>query len=538
MDVTNEQFCEIGQGTTMIKLSSRHSKRVNRPILSNGAMIALFLQLLAVVSTLLAQAPSIGQDKYDFKYDDYCDDVGKGFSVADELLASAVRDKVSLAKIASIRMTAGRLALQHKQVKEFYSLSDEREVWKKRKELFLKYVAPVIDSPEDYLTDSESAIAYFHTAEMSCSLLMFSYAENDLANTYADKAFAAIQDSKLNVSQRAFLSTMFKITMADMAYDEDEYDRGDELMKDVVANCEMLMEQDNGRIRIADQARLIFPMMAREKGLRECRHFAKKLGATFNRDEGLTENQRRARQWALLAAETSVYFGKLSEELTKQWIALAKKELEIELDKNAPFFESALAESYGLRSQVVQLIIDEHPEQAVELYKEALDAIQADFDLNTSFTEFHLVEMGNVVIRDLSNRDDDRATRFWNNLRQFLTDSRDRFENRQSVSQVMNNDLRRAKYDYEKYLVRNSVIGKPAPELNADAMIYDGQSTSGPMTLKDFAGKVILLDFWNVSCGPCISGFPRLTEFEQKKGLRRNLWVNIRRSDEFVERFF
>ncbi len=463
------------------------------------------------------QASSDGQSKYDFNSADYREDVGKGFSVADELLASAARDEISLATIAMIRANAGLLAQQHQQIKKLYALSDEKDVWKKRKELFLKYVTPVLDSPQEYLADRESANSFLKVAELCCTNLMFGYAENEAANAYANKAYSAIQSSQLDADHRKFLATMFKITMADLAYDSDQYDRGDELLGNVLTDLEVLMKQKKGRFRIEQQANLIFPAIASEIGIDKCRQIASELYDDLADDKGMTDYQRHTRRWALLAGESFAYMERSGGEPFKQWVAIVNKELQIELDKNLPFSQSALEASCRLRYQLIQLVIDTHPEQAVENYRKAFDTIRTDFKFANPIN-VHLVDMANVVITSLANRNDERSIEFWEELQQFLAESKDENGNPISVSQINKIYLGMAKLSCDKFLIRNSILEKPAPELIADAMIHRGQSVMSKNIWKDFDGKVILFDFWNVDCRPCIKGFPHLTELEKKYG--------------------
>jgi peroxiredoxin len=80
-----------------------------------------------------------------------------------------------------------------------------------------------------------------------------------------------------------------------------------------------------------------------------------------------------------------------------------------------------------------------------------------------------------------------------------------------------------------------ATIGQPAPEFTLTDL--DGNSVS----LTDFAGKPVLINFWNTGCPPCRNEMPFLQEvYDENKGTTDLvlLTINIGESADTVKDFF
>lgn len=65
----------------------------------------------------------------------------------------------------------------------------------------------------------------------------------------------------------------------------------------------------------------------------------------------------------------------------------------------------------------------------------------------------------------------------------------------------------------EQMKALQAVVGKEMLPLEADAWV-----NGDPQPIDKLKGKVVLMDFWAIWCGPCIAGFPHLVEWQEKYG--------------------
>jgi len=81
------------------------------------------------------------------------------------------------------------------------------------------------------------------------------------------------------------------------------------------------------------------------------------------------------------------------------------------------------------------------------------------------------------------------------------------------LNSVRKSNIPRLRRSIVSVIQRDKLIGQSSAPLEVEAW-----ANGKELTDKDLKGKVILLDFWAVWCGPCIATFPHLREWREKYG--------------------
>ncbi len=159
--------------------------------------------------------------------------------------------------------------------------------------------------------------------------------------------------------------------------------------------------------------------------------------------------------------------------------------------------------------------------EQVELARTSLDELKAKVSENAEDAVVlrRYVSKLTAEINKLSQSNPDEAEKVLTSGREFLKSIREKVRNESLAKQVEQSDralvnLQRS-IDSAKKIA--ALVGKDAAALDVEAWV-----NGSPLTDADLKGKVVLLDFWAVWCGPCIATFPHLREWQEKysdKGL-------------------
>jgi thiol-disulfide isomerase/thioredoxin len=185
------------------------------------------------------------------------------------------------------------------------------------------------------------------------------------------------------------------------------------------------------------------------------------------------------------------------------------------LDKAEPKTESGkknLAELKGAVSSVLR-----RAAVARKSFDDVVKALRDNPDGFSALSEFDMKLQ--LTVDAVVDEDPEKATEIVEGARKLLTDLQEKAEGEATKNGLGRLISRLAKFDRSIKAAKQiqKLVGTEAVPLEAEAWV-----NGSPLTDADLKGKVVLLDFWAIWCGPCIATFPHLREWQEKyadKGL-------------------
>ncbi len=171
-------------------------------------------------------------------------------------------------------------------------------------------------------------------------------------------------------------------------------------------------------------------------------------------------------------------------------------------------------------STYISLLRSRFPEESISVLLKANEVAEAlvqreDFTAS-DFPAYLTFKSG--AISAFAAEDVERSETLFNELALSLNSLEDRLDEDQVKKlATYKRSISSLKTRLDSALKHKRLIGSQAPEIDGEHFV-----AADPVTMKDLRGKVVLIDFWAVWCGPCIATFPHLIEWSEKyadKGL-------------------
>ena len=231
-----------------------------------------------------------------------------------------------------------------------------------------------------------------------------------------------------------------------------------------------------------------------------------------NRDAALQRMAVGARNEALSNLATAAESNKSTEHavMTQMYFIIDRFE---DAARQAKLAVKAKPTDYGSRQKLILSLAHlSKTDEALGELKTLLesDVATADVPVYLSNASFAVGACGSMLNNNKKYEDAEKFAALWEaKLEKLPLDT----ETLQASKKRAETSLKLLRSQIASSKKRDELLGKPYQPI-VDAAWLNGSE----LKPDDLRGKVVLIDFWAVWCGPCIATFPHLREWEEKYG--------------------
>lgn len=429
---------------------------------------------------------------------DHKDHPAEGLVVAERVLAEAVAAAADDAAVANLRYQAALIA--------GYAEDQARA---------RRWLQAIVEQPGELLVEQDGRMLYRRSLS-KLRRALFESDESAAARTITLAALAQVsRSSALSRRDRAELAANIRLTASDRGISTEDYRASLEWLAPVFDDAELLLTSRTGAGAYA--------WAGRQRAL-----FSFELGEF---EQAFTSLDRVAEQLEEAAPILNEYALQLVALLRTRELLLAGEGGAAQVEASIQKAERLVTRMEAVQGEarpgvlrsacnVVRMIATALGEKDAERRVACLDRVVAWLLTEPGFLDPEFGALSNAtdiarhIYEELAVADIAYASVVDGRLEELFA-AVERAYGGEAVAGLRAN-LASSRRRLEYVETQHGLIGRPAPDLAVAAVVHEGQARRTALTWEDLRGKVVLLEFWNVHCGPCIAGFPHLAALERR----------------------